>query len=259
MRYIVLDTETAPAYGRKTEKPEPQNSLVYDLGFAVIEGGSGEVVESYSIAVAETFADHRTMHSAFYADKLPLYYEGMYHGERNTFATDQWRVMPFLDAMNLFREVCDRNGVTKVWAYNARFDMLALNSTCRMYSNGFRKHFLPYGVHWRDIWDYADCFTGTQRYVRWAFARGYVSELDNIQTKEECVYRYLTGDEQHVERHTALSDALEEAYVLNRARNKHTSKSLTMGQGWRKANKVYKEMKAKGLLEGAADCSTLRC
>ena len=35
--YMILDTETCDKHARKTSKPEPWNSLVYDLGFVVVD------------------------------------------------------------------------------------------------------------------------------------------------------------------------------------------------------------------------------
>ena len=47
--YIVLDTETTDKVGRKTDQPEPYNSLVYDLGYVVVDGKTGAELESNHI------------------------------------------------------------------------------------------------------------------------------------------------------------------------------------------------------------------
>lgn len=234
---IVLDTETAPLLGRQTPQPEPWNSLVYDLGGVVVDNKTGNVMESFSFAISETFADSRTMKSAYYAAKLPQYFEGMGYTD-----AAKWRVVTFHEAMAHVRGLCKRYNIRKAWAYNCKFDEAALNATTRHYSNGFVGFFLPYGVEWCDIWDYSDCLRGT-RFLRFCEAHEFFTEKGNPQTNAEVMYAYLTDNADHVERHTALSDATEEAAILTAARRKHSRKSTSKGQGWRKTAKLYRELK----------------
>lgn len=234
---IVLDTETAPMFGRKTSKPEPWNSLVYDLGGVVMDNKSGEIVERFSFAISETFAESRTMQSAYYAAKLPKYYEGMGYTD-----SAEWKVVSFREAMVYVRDLCKRYDIRKAWAYNCKFDEAALNATTRYFSNGFAAFFLPYGVEWCDIWDYSDCLRGT-KFLRFCEAHDFFTEKGNPKTNAEVMYGYITGNAEHVEKHTALSDATEEAAILTAARRKHSRKSTSKGQGWRKTAKLYKEFK----------------
>jgi len=239
---IVLDTETAPMFGRKTAKPEPWNSLVYDLGLVVVNNKTGQLVCSRSFAIQETFGEPRTMRSAFYADKLPAYYVGMYYGpQRGADASrDEWRVVPFREAMAEVTHLVEAYDVRKVWAYNVRFDQAALDNTARCLSNGFIRFFLPEGVEWCDIWDYADCLTGSRAYVNYCAEQNLFTPNGNPKTNAEAVYGYVMHNPEHVERHTALSDAQEEAVILSAARKCHKSKSTSRGQGWRKAAAAYK-------------------
>ena len=41
--FMVVDTETTDKVARKTDQPEPWNSLVYDLGY-IIADNSGNIV-----------------------------------------------------------------------------------------------------------------------------------------------------------------------------------------------------------------------
>ena len=235
--HMILDTETCDRYARKTDQPEPWNSLVYDLGFCVVDMATGETVERKSIVIAETFNNSRLMNSAYYAGKLPQYRAGISMGEDG-----EWQMLDCLTAYNLMRDTIRKYGIRKVWAYNAKFDQQALNSTVRTYSNGFCGFWLPYSVKVCDIWDYATCITATKSYVRWAVNHGYVSAKGNPQTSAERVYQFISGDAGFSERHTALSDAEIETAILLAARRKHKKTSHTVGCGWRGAAKVARDL-----------------
>jgi len=235
--YIVLDTETADQYARKTNQPEPENSLVYDMGWIVVKDGEG--IAQRSFAISDTFSKHDVMNSAYYASKLPRYHEGMRMDD-----SGQWTIATFLEAwQTLTRDIRD-NDVRKVWAYNARFDMLTLRNTLETYSNGFVPGYklLPYGVKFADIWDYSSNITSTRKYVKWCLKHGFLTGKGNPSTSAETVYRYLTDDISFIEDHTALSDALTEDFILTMARRRKTKTRHSMGQGWRDAAKTLKTL-----------------
>lgn len=235
--YIVLDTETCDKVGRKTDQPEPYNSLVYDLGFCVVDGDTREIIEAHSYIIAETLLQSRLMRSAYYADKLPAYYEGA-----RLNGTGSWQVVPFLEAWGAVRDACRRYGVRDIWAYNCSFDEAALNSTVRTYSNGFRAFFAPYGVRFRDIWDYASSITGTRAYVEWAYNHGRTTASGNPSTSAEAAYAYLTQTPEYIERHTALEDARIEAAILAACKRRKKKTRHSRGQGWRDAAKIAKTL-----------------
>lgn len=235
--YIVFDTETAPQTpSRRSGSPRPEESLVYDLGYVVVDGHTKEIIAERSFVIAETMGNGMVMQNAYYADKLPQYYEGMRNGT--------WKVETFANVRKQFVKDCKTFGVIDVWAYNGRFDKVALNHTLEVYSNGCAKWFLPYDTRLRDIWDYAQCITATPTYCRYVKKHNAFTANGNPMTTAETVYRYLTQEHDYVEHHTALEDSRIEAYILAKAKAKHTKKANTIGQGWRGAAKVYKAMKA---------------
>ena len=65
MNRIVLDTETT----NSLEEP-----LAYDIGWAVVDE-SGTILKAESYAVAEIFLDKELMTSAYFAAKIPKYWE----------------------------------------------------------------------------------------------------------------------------------------------------------------------------------------
>ena len=234
--FAVVDTETTDKFARKTDKPEPWNSLVYDLGYIICDNKGNEIVRR-SFVIAETFNAPHLMNSAYYADKLPQYRDGIRMSEGG-----EWVMVPASTAYFTMREDFKKHNVKTVWAFNCNFDIAALNSTIRTYSNGFVSFFMPYGVRVRDIWDYADCITGTKRYCKWAASHGFFTATGNPQTSAEKVYAYLIGKDDYTERHTALSDCEIELAILIAAKRKHTKKTQTRGRGWVAASKIHKNI-----------------
>ena len=71
--YLVIDTETC----NTLEQP-----LVYDIGYAIADR-NGNVVLERSFLVAEIFLDKKDiMSSAYYAEKIPMYWEDVKKGTR---------------------------------------------------------------------------------------------------------------------------------------------------------------------------------
>lgn len=232
--YVVLDTETAPTVDHKDNQAHPETSLVYDFGYTIRDCNDCELV-SRSFLIAETFTNVRMMNSAYYADKLPQYHAGMGGTDSST-----WRVVSFVEAWETFKADCKLHNVRTAWAYNARFDLIALNNTIRTYSNGFVRFFFPYKMKVRDVWDYASNITSTKAYVAWCIENGYFTASGNPQTGAEIVYRYVAKDSDFVEQHTAYSDACIENAILVAAKRRHAKTRHTMGQGWRDARTTYR-------------------
>ena len=233
-KFIVIDTETAPVV--PSDEVDPRNMRVYDLGWIVTDR-DGVIYEQRSYIIANTFFNHALMQGAYYADKLPQYYQGM---------GTAWEVISFLDAYKQFAADVKQYNVRDIWAYNARFDRSALNATIEDYSNGFRAFFYPFGCKVRDIWDYAgSTICNTKKYVAWCRENGFVSDKGNPQTSAEVVYRYITGRNDFAEAHTALNDCEIELSILRAARKRHQKARKSMGQGWRDAAKIAKNNPAK--------------
>jgi len=229
---MVLDTETAPTIKYHDSNIHPETMLVYDIGWIVASGDTGAILERRSFVVAETFYSEY-MESAYYADKLPQYYEGL--------GTD-WTADNFINIWQQFKNDVIEYNIKNIWAYNAKFDEIVLNNTIKTYSNGFVKWFKPYKCNIRDIWDYASCITKTKKYVTWCVLNGYVSDKGNPSTSAEVVHRYLTDDNDFIEAHTALADCEIENAILTAAKRRHVKTRHSKGQGWRDAAATKKEM-----------------
>ena len=200
--YLIGDTETAGSL----ERPR-----VYDLGW-VITNAKGEPLTRKSFIIKEIFEDQSLMNTAFYAEKLPQYYEGIKTGE--------WVVKTFAEARATLLADMVQYNCTEFYAYNCKFDEKALNMTARALSNEWVESFLPRNVKYRDIWGYAqDCICATKSYVSWAVENSAFTPTGRISTNAENVYRYLIKNVAFNERHTAADDAMIESYILHRARH----------------------------------------
>lgn len=203
-KFIVLDTE-ATNTGKESAARFGVGASVYDLGYIVADA-SGAVYYQNRIIIADTFNDAALMRSAYYADKLPHYYTELANG---------CKLMTMRDALKVLQSNIRTYDVKDVWAYNARFDADALNSSVSQASNGFMQWALPYDVKWRDIMRYAQStICNTKKYRAWCEGRGLITKTGRARVTAEAVYQYLTGNDEYTEEHTALSDAQDELTIL---------------------------------------------
>lgn len=233
--YIVLDTEGVDTVPHYDGQAHPESSLFYDLGFSVIDGNTGEELAAYSFVNADVFYRRELMDSAYYSEKRDIYEEGIRMGE--------WDIATTRDIMRALHDACECYDVREVWAFNVRYDMTITAHTVEVMSNGFVTEFLPSGVSWRDVWDYAgSTLCNTRKYVKWCLTRDYVSEKGNPMTRAEVVYQYLIDDDDFIEAHTALSDARIEADILKACKRRKQRARHSIGQGWRDASKIAKTL-----------------
>ena len=71
-KFMVFDTETT----NDIDCP-----IMYDFGFAVIDR-KGKVYQKGSFVVADVFLDKELMESAYFAEKIPMYWEQIKSGQR---------------------------------------------------------------------------------------------------------------------------------------------------------------------------------
>lgn len=202
--YIVIDTEAAS----ETGKCNPSRSLVYDIGYHVVEASTGANVASRSIAVMDTFHKTRLMRTAYYACKLPQYYEGMRDGT--------WECMTFAEAHETWCDDVARYVVRDVWAWNVDYDRRALGHTIGTYSGGLLREW-DASVNYLDIQSVAArTLLATAKYRAWCDANDVHTPSGYPPTTAEAAYKYLTGRMEFEECHTALEDATIEASMLRR-------------------------------------------
>ena len=222
-KYImVLDTETANGL-MVNDKLDLSCSLVYDIGFTVVDK-KGRVYCQKSMAIREIFCGMAdVMKSAYYAEKLPKYWEDIKTGRRN--------LVNFMTARRIVLEVMKEYNIQTVSAHNARFDVNALNNTIRYITKSDKRFFFPYGI---EIWDTYKGAVNTickqKGYIRFCERNGYMTKhkTPRVRATAEILYRYLSGDNNFIEEQQGLDDTTIEAKILTQILRQHSKKEYIM-------------------------------
>lgn len=212
---IVIDTETAPCDYRLDEVT-PANMLVYDIGWVVTDK-RGIVYEKRSFINSDIFFDEsELMKSAYYANKIPQYYEMLQRGE--TIAKSFYNIRCCL------LEDIEKYGVTEIYAHNMRFDYGSLNNTQRWLTKSKYRYYFPKNVEICDTLKLCRQLIATMpTYKRWCEENGYVTKHKKPQPKltAEIVYRFISGDNEFTEEHKGLDDVMIEKEILAYCYRKH--------------------------------------
>lgn len=226
-KYLVLDTETC----NTIEQPIP-----YDIGWAICDKWGNVLVER-SFIVAEIFLDMKdVMKSAYYADKIPMYWGDIKQGNRTI--KRMWEIRKIMkDDIKNFH-------VKKICAYNMAFDKRALNNLVRYVSKSFLRWWFPFGVEFVCIWHCAcQVLLNRKTYIEFAEKNGLISDCGNIKTSAECAYKYITDNIDFEESHTGLEDVKIEIEILRECfrQKKRMDKSINTSC-WRMVQNKRKEI-----------------
>lgn len=225
--YLVIDTETC----NTIEQPLP-----YDIGYAICDR-YGNIVIERSFMVAEIFINHKDlMKSAYFAEKIPQYWEDLKNGKRELKSIFNIRKQIHTDMKNY--------KVKKVGAYNMGFDKRALNNDIRYCSKSFFRWFFPFGTEYFCIWNMAcQVLLNSTSYVKFALQNGLISEKDNILTNAECCYQFLTKNLDFKEEHTGLEDVRIEVDILAKCYSTHKKMDKSINSAcWRLPQRKRKEL-----------------
>lgn len=213
---IVLDTETANSFSDETGKLDLSNSLVYDIGWQVVDK-QGRVYEKKSYIVEDIFFGYsEMMKSAYYAKKIPQYLKEIEEGKR--------KVKRFYEIRLDLLDTLKRYNTKIVCAHNARFDVNALNMTERYLSKSKYRFFFPYGS---EIWDTlkmaSDTIGKQKSYCSWCEKNGYMTKHLSPRPRltAEIIYRYISGIANFDEAHTGLEDVEIETKILAHCFRQH--------------------------------------
>lgn len=217
INYLIgLDTETCNGIMMDDEKLDLSQSLVYDIGWAVTDK-KGRIYRTRSFVIAEIFLGMKdVMKSAYYAEKIPKYWEDIEEGKRTL--TTFWNVHKAL------KDDIKEYGVKNIFAHNAGFDVRALNNTIRYITKSKFRWFFPRKI---EIWDtlkMARQTIGKQKmYKEFCLRNNYMTKHKKPQVRltAEILYRYITGDNNFVESHTGLEDVLIETKIMAHCFRQH--------------------------------------
>lgn len=210
---IMIDTETVNGL----ECP-----LFYDVGYQIIDSQGNKYLER-SFINADIFLGHKTlMQTAYYADKIPQYWEDIKSGKR------------ILTSMFAIREQlqvdCKLYGCRFICAHNASFDYKALNGTQRYVTKSKYRYFCPYGLEWWDTLAMAKSILSDRpSYI--GFCEKYNTVIGGVNshlTKSgkprftaEIIFQYISSNPAFVESHTGLEDVDIERQILAWCKRQH--------------------------------------
>ena len=203
--YVVLDTETTNGF---------DDPLVYDCGFAVVDK-KGNVYERFSFVNREVFCNMKDlMQSAYYANKIPNYWEQIKNGTR--------KITSYYMIRKTLHDVCKKYNVKAIMAHNMRFDYNATQTTQRYLTKSKYRWFLPYGI---ELWDTLkmaqDTICKQKTYKRWTKENGYIRANGQPRATAEILYRYISGKNDFEESHTGLEDVMIEKEIFSKCIAQH--------------------------------------
>lgn len=234
--FIVVDTETA----NTIEQPLP-----YDIGWVVCDS-KGNIYERRSYVVAEIFLGMKDlMESAYYAEKIPTYWDDIRSGKR--IVKGMWDIRKAM--MNDIKTYKIKN----VGAYNMGFDKRALNNLVRYVSKSWKRWWFPFGVDYFCIWNMAcNSILNRATYIKFAERNGLISASDNIITSAECAYRYITNSIEFIENHTGLEDVEIEVAIMAECYRQHKKLDKRINSAcWRVVQRKRKELDLRAAFKAA--------
>ena len=203
---IVIDVETAPM-DITLNSVTPQNMLVYDVGYAVIDK-KGNVYKTESVLVKEIFIDEYTlMQSAYYKNKIPSYWEDVLMHKR--------QIKSLYEIRKALIEDIETFNVKEIYAHNMRFDYGALNNTIRWLTKSKYRYFFPKQLKICDTLKMSRSVIGNMAtYKKFCEKNGYLTKRGQLRFTAEILTRYIKKDNAFVESHTGLEDVLIEKDIL---------------------------------------------
>ena len=192
MIICVFDTETT-----SLEKP-----FCYNIGYLILDIENRKILTKKSYVVEQIWHNLPLFSSAYYADKREIYVTEM-RARKTT-----------LDKFGYICRQMSRDfryyNVEKAFAYNSPFDEKVFNYNCDWY-----KCINPFDtIPIIDIRGFVHSFIVDEVYKNFCEDYGLFTESGNYSTTAENVYRFISGDIEFDEAHTALKDSEIEAEIL---------------------------------------------
>lgn len=200
-KYLMLDTETANTI---------DDPFFYDLGCAVIDE-DGTIYETASFVNADIFLDKEMMATAYFADKIPQYWDDIKSGKRV--------LKSHYNIRKAVRDLIKKWDIHFVVAHNARFDYRSTNYTQRLITSSKYRYFFPYGVKFLDTLEMArNTLRWNRDYINFCLNNDYLCKNGTPRFTAEIIYRWLTNNVGFVESHTGLEDVLIEMAIFTYCR-----------------------------------------
>ena len=253
--YVVLDCETAtlPYASNLPEHLKKQvaiaKPLIYDLGWTIVDK-KGNVYARENYLITEIFSVPEIFNTAYYASKRPLYIDKLNRGEimltdwrtaakRLEFALSIGEAVGAYNAMFDFKKAIPFTELYIDQLYSPNFHkwLKFQNECCERIVNkaviSKDKEFEPDVFRFRgkaypmfDLWGLScNYLLNNDEYKATCLRNGWQTESGKyFKTSAETTYRFITGNHEFDEAHTAIDDADIEseifALIVKKAKNK---------------------------------------
>jgi len=200
MNVMVLDTETIG----NLEKNE--DSIVYDIGFTIVDE-LGNIYDTKSMAISDYFCDAKMMASAYYKEKIPYYIDEITQGTRELITLKQ--------AKEIILDYINKYNIKYISCHNARFDYKALTTTQRYRTCSKYRYFFPKNIVIIDTLKMArKVLKNNNEYNQFCIENNYLTKRNQKRYTAEILYRFVSGDNNFVEKHMGLDDTIIESKIL---------------------------------------------
>ena len=212
MNIMVFDTETT-----SLEKP-----FCYNIGYIIMDTESREVRIKRDFVVEQVWHNTMLFTTAYYADKREIYVNRMkarkVRMEKFGYITQQ-----------MYRDIVEFE-IQHAYAYNSPFDVKVFAYNCEWFKcinplDTVAVHDIRGYVHKKIAW--------SEHFQALCDEHGWYTESGNYSTTAETLFRYLTGDVEWQEEHTALADSEIEGAIL--------CECIERGCEWNEDYKVYRQ------------------
>ena len=192
MNIVVFDTETVSL----------EKSFCYNIGYTIVNVDNGETLVKRDYVVEQVWHNPMLFITAYYADKRDIYVAAM--RSRKTVMAKYGYI-----CQAMIRDFI-KYEVAGAYAFNSPFDdkVFTYNSDWFKCNNPFDN------IPIFDIRGYVHQFMVDDNFKKFCEDNGYFTDSGNYSTTAEVVYRYLTGNTEFIEDHTALSDSEIETDIL---------------------------------------------
>lgn len=203
---IVIDTETCPL-DNTLKKVSPDNMFVYDIGYAIIDK-RGKVYRTRSFINSDIFLGEKDlMQSAYYAKKIPQYWEDIKQGKRT--------LLSFYHIREILKKDIEDYNVKEIYAHNMLFDLKTLNNTQRWLTKSKYRYFFPYEMKICDTMKMSkDVIAKMPTYKRFCQKNGYLTKNGRERVTAEILYKFISKEDDFQESHTGLEDVMIEKEIL---------------------------------------------
>jgi len=201
MRIIVFDTETINV----------SDLSMFDFGFIVIDTNTREVLEKGSFLVEEVY-NSELFPKAYYYNKNKEIYE-------NKLKRKEIEIKGIKEIRDIFNSAIKKHDIELISGFIINFDIRTLNFNFKKYLLEDKEISLQKLSNRYEVIDISILFSLLEKrfgsYVDYCVSNDFVTEKGNIKSTAEVIYKYITGNIEHEEEHTAFNDSEEEAAILN--------------------------------------------